>query len=160
LKNKTRQVHKAKLKSGMVVAVKVQYPGVRESISSDVKNVKKIIQYFNVFPKGAFIDFSVKQAEIELMEECNYLREASNQKKFIEVLKNHEMNKIFYVPKVVDELTTERVLVSEFVFGKSIEEIMHSNQKIKNFIGENMIKLCLNEIFIFKFMQVNIFNFF
>ncbi len=54
----------------MFVAVKVQYPGVRESISSDIKNVKKIIQYFNVFPRGAFIDFSVKQAEVELIEEC------------------------------------------------------------------------------------------
>lgn len=52
------QVHRARLLDGREVAMKVQYPGVAESIESDVDNLLRLMKYMNVFPKARFfLDF-------------------------------------------------------------------------------------------------------
>lgn len=64
------QVHRAVLNDGTIVAVKVQYPGVAQSIQSDLNNLKTIISLANVLPKGLFIDQIIKVAGTELSAEC------------------------------------------------------------------------------------------
>jgi aarF domain-containing kinase len=54
------QVHKAVLHDGTQVVIKVQYPGVATSISSDIRNVNSLINVFNVLPKGMFLDETLK----------------------------------------------------------------------------------------------------
>lgn len=67
------QVHQAQLDDddGSLVAVKVQYPGVAESIESDIKNVLTIIKYANIFPEGLFIDHIMNYAKVELAWEVD-----------------------------------------------------------------------------------------
>lgn len=52
-------MHKA-TKDGMEVAMKIQYPGVADSIESDIDNVKLLLDYTNLIPKGLFLDRAIK----------------------------------------------------------------------------------------------------
>lgn len=48
------------MKDGMEVAMKIQYPGVADSIESDIENVKLLLNYTNLIPKGLFLDSAIK----------------------------------------------------------------------------------------------------
>ncbi|PKI68671.1 hypothetical protein CRG98_010951 [Punica granatum] len=109
------QVHRAVTKDGMEVAMKIQYPGVADSIDSDIENVKLLLDYTNLIPEGLYLDRAMKVAKEELSRECDYELEASNQKRFRELMPGKEG---FYVPIVVDNLSSKRVLTTELVSGK------------------------------------------
>ncbi|GFQ01976.1 aarf domain-containing protein kinase 4 [Phtheirospermum japonicum] len=87
-----KQVHRAVTKAGLEVAIKIQYPGVADSIESDIDSV----------------------AKEELSRECDYELEAKNQKRFRSLLSD---TKGCYVPFVVDDLSSRRVLTTELVPG-------------------------------------------
>uniref|UniRef100_N1QS65 Chaperone activity of bc1 complex-like, mitochondrial n=1 Tax=Aegilops tauschii TaxID=37682 RepID=N1QS65_AEGTA len=106
------QVHRAVLKDGSDVVMKIQYPGVADSIESDIENVRRLLTYTNLIPKGLFLDRAIKVAKQELARECDYFLEASNQKRYKELLSDSEG---YYVPRVTDELSSKKVLTSEFV---------------------------------------------
>jgi aarF domain-containing kinase len=63
-------VHRALLTDGSPVAVKIQYPGVAQSISSDLNNLKTLVTVTNLVPRGLFIDEIIRVASVELTEEC------------------------------------------------------------------------------------------
>lgn len=65
------QVHAATLHDGTPVVIKVQYPGVAESISSDVNNLKRLIRFVNILPKGMYIDETMKAAKE--VSECSVM---------------------------------------------------------------------------------------
>ena len=71
------QVHKATLLDGRPVAIKVQYPGVADSIVSDLWSMRQLITYTGVVPPGLYLDRVLEVAREELLEECDYEREAS-----------------------------------------------------------------------------------
>ena len=73
------QVHKAKLKDGTAVAIKIQYPGVAESIDSDLNNLKRLMDYTGAFPSNMFLDQFIENSRVELKEECDYELEAEKQ---------------------------------------------------------------------------------
>ncbi|WVZ71354.1 hypothetical protein U9M48_019947 [Paspalum notatum var. saurae] len=106
------QVHRAVLKDGSDVVMKIQYPGVADSIESDIENVRLLLTYTNLIPKGLFLDRAMKVAKQELARECDYVLEASNQKRYRELLCDSDG---YYVPKVIDQLSSKKVLTSEFV---------------------------------------------
>lgn len=54
------QVHRAVARNGMEVAMKIQYPGVADSIESDIDNVKLLLDYTNLIPKGLYLDQAIK----------------------------------------------------------------------------------------------------
>ncbi len=123
------QVHKAILKDGTLVAVKVQYPGVSQSILSDLNNLKALILLGNFLPKGLYLDNTIRVAEKELTLECDYEREANAMDRFREFIAN---DAIFNVPKVHRALTTPFVLVTEFVEGVSLGKLMNLPQEKRN----------------------------
>lgn len=145
------QVHKA-TKDGMEVAMKIQYPGVADSIESDIENVKLLLDYTNLIPKGLFLDRAIKVAKVELSRECDYELEAANQKQFRSLLSDAEG---FYVPLVVDDLSCKRVLSTEFVSGIPIDKVASLNQDTRNYVGRKLLELTLMELFVFRFMQTD-----
>ena len=69
------QVHSAILKSnGERVAVKVQYPGVANSIDSDLNNLAVLLTASRLLPKGLYLEKTIANARTELAWECNYIR--------------------------------------------------------------------------------------
>ena len=75
------QVHRATLKDGTKVVLKIQYPGVASSIDSDLDNLKRLMNYTGIFPKTMFLDDFINNTRIELKEECDYIIEAEKQRK-------------------------------------------------------------------------------
>ncbi|XP_022770692.1 protein ABC transporter 1, mitochondrial-like [Durio zibethinus] len=146
------QVHRAVTKDGMDVAMKIQYPGVADSIESDIENVKLLLDYTNLIPKGLYLDRAMKVAKEELSRECDYQLEASNQKRFRDLLCGQEG---FYVPLVVDDISHKRVLTTELVSGVPIDKVALLNQGTRNYVGRKLLQLTLMELFVFCFMQTD-----
>ncbi|XP_037100377.1 atypical kinase COQ8A, mitochondrial isoform X1 [Syngnathus acus] len=146
------QVHLARLKDGREVAMKIQYPGVAQSINSDVNNLMTVLSMSNALPDGLFPEHMIDVMRRELALECDYLREARCAKKFRELLKGHPF---FYVPEVIEELSSSHVLTTELVAGFPLDQAEGLPQELKNTICENILKLCLRELFEFRFMQTD-----
>lgn len=146
------QVHRAVLQDGLEVAMKIQYPGVAESIESDIENVRRLLDYTNLIPKGLFLDRAIKVAKEELARECDYLLEAANQKHFQELLSNSEG---YYVPMVIDDISSKKVLTTELVTGVPIDKVALLDQGTRNYVGKKLLELTLKELFVFRFMQTD-----
>ncbi|KAJ4954807.1 hypothetical protein NE237_011590 [Protea cynaroides] len=146
------QVHRAVTRDGLHVAMKIQYPGVAGSIESDIENVKLLLDYTNLIPKGLYLERAMKVAKEELSRECDYKLEASNQKRFRHLLSDTEG---FYVPLVVDDISSRRVLTTEFVSGVPIDKVAVLSQETRNYVGKKLLELTLMELFVFRFMQTD-----
>ncbi|KAI8581593.1 hypothetical protein K450DRAFT_232061 [Umbelopsis ramanniana AG] len=147
------QVHAATLASnGMSLAIKIQYPGISESIDSDLNNLKTLVTFSNLLPKGLYLDNTIRVTKQELAWECDYVREADNAVRFKTLLNGDERYK---VPAVVKDLSTRMVLVSERLRGQVLSKALTERQELKNKLGENLLRLCLREVFSFKFMQTD-----
>ncbi|XP_066308850.1 protein ABC transporter 1, mitochondrial-like isoform X2 [Miscanthus floridulus] len=146
------QVHRAVLKDGSDVVMKIQYPGVADSIESDIENVRLLLTYTNLIPKGLFLDRTMKVAKQELARECDYVLEASNQKRYKELLCDGDG---YYVPKVIYQLSSKKVLTSEFVPGVPIDKVAQLSQETRNYVGCKLLELTIKELFVFRFMQTD-----
>ncbi|EDW72182.1 uncharacterized protein Dwil_GK10272 [Drosophila willistoni] len=146
------QVHRATLKSGMQVAIKIQYPGVAQSIESDIDNLVGMLKVWDVFPQGFFIDNVVRVAKRELQWEVDYAREAEYTERFREMVTNYPE---YYVPKVIRELTTSSVLTTELVPGVPLDKCFDLSYEHRLHIGASVLKLCLRELFEIECMQTD-----
>ncbi|XP_035529647.1 atypical kinase COQ8A, mitochondrial isoform X2 [Morone saxatilis] len=146
------QVHLARLKDGREVAMKIQYPGVAKSIDSDVNNIMTALSLSNVLPEGLFPEHLIEVMSRELALECDYIREAKCAKKFQELLKDHPY---FYVPDVIDELSSQHVLTTTLVPGFPLDQATDLSQELRNEICEQILMLCMREVFEFRYMQTD-----
>ncbi|XP_028997417.1 atypical kinase COQ8A, mitochondrial [Betta splendens] len=146
------QVHLARMKDGREVAMKIQYPGVAQSINSDVNNLMTVLNMSNALPEGLFPEHLIDVMRKELALECDYIREAQCAKKFRELLKDHHF---FYVPEVIEELSSRHVLTTELVPGFPLDKAESLSQELKNQICQNILTLCLRELFEFRYMQTD-----
>ncbi|KAL0486983.1 AarF domain-containing protein kinase [Acrasis kona] len=156
------QVHRGTILDGTDVAIKIQYPGVSQSIDSDIKNVKLLLKSTNMMPKGAYIHSTLEQARNELSSECDYVKEANNQIRYANILSQASSKdddlKTFVVPKVIPHLSTSKVLTTEFAHGVTVDKLSSDpeiDQSTRNKIALQLLKLCLKELFEFRFMQTD-----
>jgi len=148
------QVHKATLASnGKEVAVKVQYPGVRNSIDSDLNNLSLLLTASRLLPKGLYLDKTIANARTELGWECDYEREAEACIRFRELLSEEQAT--FSVPEVYPEACGPDVLTSEFMHGKGVTKISDLSQTERDWIGTHILRLCLRELMEWRFMQTD-----
>jgi predicted unusual protein kinase regulating ubiquinone biosynthesis (AarF/ABC1/UbiB family) len=80
------QVHRARLPDGRELAIKVQYPGVAESIDADVDNVATLLRLSNLLPASLDIAPLLAQAKHQLHEEADYVREAAQMRRYRDLL--------------------------------------------------------------------------
>ncbi|XP_043115507.1 atypical kinase COQ8B, mitochondrial [Puntigrus tetrazona] len=146
------QVHHGVLPDGREIAMKIQYPGVAESIRSDINNLMSVLKMSVVLPDGLFADSSLEVLQKELAWECDYKREAECAKRFRELV---EGDPVFVVPEVFDELSCGRVISMELVHGVPLDRCVDLNQDTRNEICFNILQLCLRELFEFRFMQTD-----
>lgn len=145
------QVHRAILTNGTKVAVKVQYPGVKDSIDSDMDSLLMLLTASRMMPRGMYADKSIGNARTELKWECDFIREAKAIKRFRELLKD---DPVFVVPQVYDELTTENIITMDYLEGVEITGDQLS-QETRDWLASNVMRLCLQEIAQFRFMQTD-----
>ncbi|XP_029642256.1 atypical kinase COQ8B, mitochondrial-like [Octopus sinensis] len=146
------QVHQVTLLDGKMAAMKIQYPGVAESIDSDINNLMGVLKIWNFIPKGAYLDNMIVVAKKELTWEVDYAREAECGQRFYELLKD---DPVFVIPEVYKELSTSRVLTTGYIEGVAIDKCIEIDQETRNWIGKHLLRLTLNELFNFRFMQTD-----
>lgn len=148
------QVHSATLKSsGQRVAVKVQYPGVAASIDSDLSNLSILLTASRLLPKGLFLEKTIANARTELAWECDYVREAEMGERFRSLLADEK--DIFQVPSIISEASGPQVLTAEYLHGTGVTKVQTFTQVQRDWIGTQILRLCLREITEFKFMQTD-----
>lgn len=156
------QVHRATILNrfdGTVqnVVVKVQYPGVAESIESDLQNLSMLVRWTGMAPKGLFIENVLRVGQAELKVECDYRREMRNQQRIQELVEGNaylRQNR-FVVPNVIEDLTTDRIITSEYRPGGTIDQVSHLSQEERNRIGKAILYLTFQEIFSWRLMQTD-----
>ena len=127
------QVHKA-TQNGKPLAVKIQYPGVADSVSSDLKLVRPFaLRLLNMNERE--LDHYMSEVEEKLLEETDYILEVKRSREISEEC-GHIPNLKF--PKYYDEFSSERIITMDWIEGKHIKEWMDTNptQKAKNQIGQ------------------------
>ncbi|APZ44854.1 ABC transporter [Polaribacter reichenbachii] len=125
------QVHKAE-KDGKKLAVKIQYPGVAESIASDLALVKPIaIKMFNI--KGKDSDKYFKEVENKLVEETNYVLEVEQSKAIVAACA-HIPNLKF--PNYYADLSSDRIITMDWMNGVHLSEFYTDNQEVANKLGQ------------------------
>lgn len=127
------QVHKATA-NGLELAVKIQYPGVAESITSDLALVKPIaMRMFNIQSKDS--DKYFQEVETKLTEETNYILEIAQSKEISEAC-SHIPNLRF--PKYYEEFSSERVITMDWMTGIHLSEFVKTNptQEASDKIGQ------------------------
>ncbi|PNP48359.1 hypothetical protein TGAMA5MH_00643 [Trichoderma gamsii] len=148
------QVHKAVLKSnGKRVAVKIQFPGVADSINSDLDNLGILLTATKLLPKGLYLNKTIDNARLELGWECDYLREAECANRYKQLLRGEE--DVFEAPDVYPEASGKQVLTMDFLDGIGVTRVNSFTQEQRDWIGTQILRLCLREITEFKFMQTD-----
>ena len=142
------QVHKATLLDGSELAVKVQYPGVKQSIDSDIDNVISLVKLSGALPKHMNIGPLLEKAKAQLHEEADYRQEAEYIKLYSSLVEDKAQ---FNIPKVYDELSNEQVLSMSFLSGDPIEA--KYPQGDIDWILEQLFQLSLDELFVYRTMQ-------
>jgi len=146
------QVQRAVLPSGEELAIKVQYPGVRESIDSDVKNVAALLRLSGLLPPEMDVKPIIEEGRKQLHQEADYVREAKYLNRFREILSDDDN---FQVPEFYPELSTDKVLAMSFIKSKPIEEMVDAPQAVRDRIVSLLMSLTLRELFEFKLMQTD-----
>ncbi len=145
------QVHKCTYRKKELI-LKIQYPKIRESIESDINNIRLVTRNLGILPKSFDFDKLLEAGKIQLLNETDYLLESAHQKKFHRLL---QMDKKFVVPKINDKLTTAKILAMEYQNGITIDQVVHHDQKTKNSIINNLVELAFKEIFEFNLIQTD-----
>lgn len=144
------QVHRAMTPDGRDLAIKVQYPGVRESIDADVDNVATLLRVSNLLPRELDIAPLLAEAKKQLREEADYVREGRYLALFGELLVN---SPDYVIPVLDNEFTTDQVLAMSFVEGKAIETLVDAPQETRDAAMHLLFKLVMRELFEFGIVQ-------
>ncbi len=139
------QVHRAS-KNGKNLAVKVQYPEIRELLAADMKSITKLSKLaLSMFPLDG--EALASELAIRMQEECDYQLEAKNQKLFASIVNDWPDSS---VPDVLPDLSSERVLTTEFVDRNPFYKFLESaTQDAKNRAGAAIFRFSFQSIFEF-----------
>ncbi|MGR5244546.1 MULTISPECIES: ABC1 kinase family protein [Vibrio] len=146
------QVHQAYSDAGDNLAVKVQYPGIRKSIDSDVNNVGTLLKVVGLIPESVDYKGLLEEAKKQLHDEADYDREAQFAIRYHEALKKAPH---FVVPKIHTKSCSDSVLSMEFIDGCPIEQIEHYDQNTRDFVIHSLLELLFRELFEFKMVQTD-----
>lgn len=118
------QVHRARLKSGEEVAVKIQYPGIARTIRADLRNLKTMMRPFLFNENWRAVEALFEELRVGLEAETDYCREAENCRDVASLFR--ETPEVV-VPHIYDSFSTTRVLTMDFLPGMNVDEYVASN---------------------------------
>jgi len=143
------QVHRARLIGGKEVVLKIQRPGIRETIDADIGILKNIISIIeSYFPQYLVYQPHelLKMFEQSINEELSFRMEASNLKHFQKMFRDNDQ---VFIPAYYAELSTDRILCMEYVDGHKITDL--ENLSRFNITGEDLafrgISLYFEQVF-------------
>jgi predicted unusual protein kinase regulating ubiquinone biosynthesis (AarF/ABC1/UbiB family) len=132
------QVYRAVLHDGREVAVKVQYPGIDTAVRADLKNLSLFVKVYGKFlHEGLDGKQLADELEARITEELDYVLEAENTRAVGRAFRDHPFVRI---PDVVNELSTERVLTTEWIDGKPLSSAYDADLATRNHIAEILFR--------------------
>ena len=146
------QVHFAQTRDGRRIAIKIQYPGVRQSIDSDIDNVAALLRMSGLLPATLDIAPLLEDAKRQLHEEADYLCEGAFMTRYGQLLADAPH---YAVPQLVPELTSQNVLAMSRMDGVAIESLVAAPQPVRDRIASLLIALLLRELFEFGLIQTD-----
>jgi predicted unusual protein kinase regulating ubiquinone biosynthesis (AarF/ABC1/UbiB family) len=149
------QVHRAVRKSdGLVIALKVQYPGVDQAIEGDLKVLKYVLSVSKMIPKGPQYDQIFDEVREMLHQEVDYAQELKLTEEFREFLADDPR---FVVPRPIAEFSSRKVLATTLEEGLSVDspEVQQLSQERRNDLSRAVLELYLKELFEFGAMQTD-----
>lgn len=146
------QVHRAVSKNGELLAIKLQYPGVRKSIDSDVDNVASLLRFSGLVPSDIDLKPFLKDAKRQLHHEANYQREGQFLQRFHDLLKD---NPAFCVPRWFEALSAPDILVMSYVDSIPIDDLVSAPQQQRDEVVGHLFALFLRELFEFRMVQTD-----
>jgi predicted unusual protein kinase regulating ubiquinone biosynthesis (AarF/ABC1/UbiB family) len=138
------QVHRAITAGGRAVAVKVQYPGIAETIAADLGNVALIRSVLKMAAPSQDVTALIEELRTRIGEELDYRQEADNQRRFAAYFDGHPTAR---VPQIVDELSTGRVLTSELAGGVRYGEMLSWSQAEKDLAAETIYRFTFRSLY-------------
>ncbi len=137
------QVHRAVTHAGEILAIKVQYPEIKEAFTSDFRNLALLGRALDMILPGKASGI-IDELKERLAEECDYLREMQNLDHFRSLFAGREGVRF---PKTYPDYTSRRVLATEFVAGRRFAEFIASaSQQEKNRAGATIYTLVYDAI--------------
>ncbi len=146
------QVHRLATRDGRAAVLKVQYPGVRESIDSDVDNLATLLKVSGLLPKHIDISPLLAEVKVQLREEADYEQEARYLNAFVRALGDDER---FLLPRVIPSLSTPRILGMTYVPGVPIEDVIHEAPEERDRVLSLLFELLLVEMFDLRLVQTD-----
>lgn len=127
------QVHRARTIDGDDVVAKIQYPGVAEAVETDLRNAMLLLPLVKRLAPG--LDATALAAEMRerIAEELDYELEAQNQRRIERLMRGHPFIR---VPRVYTELSSRRILVSEYAEGERFEAVRRAGEATRDRYGE------------------------
>jgi predicted unusual protein kinase regulating ubiquinone biosynthesis (AarF/ABC1/UbiB family) len=138
------QVHRAITRDGRAVAVKVQYPGIAETMAADLDNVALLRRMLRITAPSQDVDALITELRDRVLEELDYRREAANQTLLHDYFDGHPT---ISVPAIVPELSTRRVVTSELVTGARFADIADWPQEERDLAGETMYRFVFRSLY-------------
>jgi predicted unusual protein kinase regulating ubiquinone biosynthesis (AarF/ABC1/UbiB family) len=138
------QVHRALTHDGRAVAVKVQYPGIAETIAADLGNVALLRRMLRITAPAQDVDALIAELRDRVLEELDYRREAENQRLVAAYYDGHPT---ILVPKIIDELSTRRLVTSELADGARFAELAHWSQQERDLAAETIYRFTFRSLY-------------
>lgn len=147
------QVHRARTIDGRELALKVQYPGVARSITSDVDNVATLLRLAQLLPLGVDVEEIAREAKRQLAQEADYLAEARFLEQYARLVADDPQ---IVLPKVHWDLTTARVMAMDYMDGVPLDSLgADTPQAVRDTLGSALQRLMFRELFEFRVMQTD-----
>jgi predicted unusual protein kinase regulating ubiquinone biosynthesis (AarF/ABC1/UbiB family) len=146
------QVHRATAADGTPLAIKIQYPGVREAIDSDLDNAAALIRWSGMMPEELDLGPLMAEARKQLHEEADYAREGGYMARFAALLQDDPR---FVVPRHLPELSASGALAMSYEPAAAIETLADAPGEVRDRAMTALIELCLRELFEFRMMQTD-----
>jgi predicted unusual protein kinase regulating ubiquinone biosynthesis (AarF/ABC1/UbiB family) len=146
------QVHRAIAADGRRLAVKVQFPGVAQSIDSDVDNLATIARLSGLLPGGVGLAPLLAEVKRQLRQETDYLAEAEHLRRYRKLVADMPA---VVVPDAHEDLTTRHILALDLVAGRPLERLWLDDapQALRNRVAIALQALVFRELFEFGLMQ-------
>ncbi len=138
------QVHRAITHDGRAVAVKVQYPGIAETIAADLGNVALLRRMLRITAPAQDVDGLIAELSDRVLEELDYRREAENQRLIAAYYDGHPT---IIVPKIIDELSTRRLVTSELADGARFAELANWSQAERDLAAETIYRFTFRSLY-------------
>ncbi len=145
-------MHRATTPDGRDLALKIQYPGVARSITSDIDNVAALFRLFNLLPLELDVGGIAAEAKRQLVQEADYVSEARFLEQYARLVVDEPA---LLVPRVHWDLTTPRIMAMDFVEGEPLDVLDHAPQARRDAVGALLERLLFRELFEFHVMQTD-----